>query len=273
MKEPLPIPQHLVGKLWFSEKPRLDRFHRHDELECNLVVSGKGAYLLNGRRVPLQKNSILWLFPEQEHLMLDQSDDFQIWVLVIKPQSLQLLCTDADTKPLLERNPSGSFVRHLNQSQITKLIALCEDIVQAIERPALFNVGLGYLFLSAWAAFQTASIMPLPNSVHPVVERIAKIIHAGQSADDLKSIANLVNMTPQTVSRLFKKQTGISLTEFRNRCRINRFLELYGHGHTHTMLECALQAGFGSYAQFYRVFVQIMNMTPAHYRKCLSDSH
>ena len=72
--------------------------------------------------------------------------------------------------------------------------------------------------------------------------------------DDLKTMAALVDLRAETISRLFKAQIGISLTTFRNRCRVDRFLEIYGHGHRHTILEAALEAGFGSYAQFYRIF-------------------
>ncbi len=266
MKTALTIPTEHVGKLWLSKKPRLDHFHQHDELECNIVVSGRGAYLVNGRRIPLEPNSLLWLFPEHEHLMLDQSEDFQIWVLVIKPGHLRQLCTDPDTQLLLQRASSGSFFRYVNQQQLKRLISLCEEVLQREKNAALFNAGLGYLLLSAWAAFNNGSSLPLPDAGHPAVERIARMVHSGQSADDLHAIAALVDRSPETVSRLFKKQTGITLTEFRNRCRINRFLELYGHGHTKTMLEAALEAGFGSYAQFYRVFLQIMEITPAGYR-------
>lgn len=89
MKETLPISQDLVGKLWFSEIPRLNRLHRHDELECNLIVSGQGAYLLRGHRVDLRPDTILWLFPEQEHVLLKyaQQYDLQISIHTWKSQS------------------------------------------------------------------------------------------------------------------------------------------------------------------------------------------
>ena len=89
----------------------------------------------------------------------------------------------------------------------------------------------------------------------------------GAEKDDLSQLAQSVGLTPEAVSRLFKNQTGINLSTFRNRCRLERFLALYGDGHTVTMLEAALAAGFGSYAQFYRVFCKMMRQTPAEYRR------
>ncbi|MEM8533997.1 MAG: helix-turn-helix transcriptional regulator [Chloroflexota bacterium] len=269
MKETLSISHPRIGMLRLQEMPRLDWFHKHDELECNLIVQGRGAYLVGEQRVDLQPNSILWLFPEQEHLMLDQTDDFKIWILVMKPDYLAQLCVDETSQTLLERKPTGSFLRHVSQPQFDQLLALCQTVADTQEKIACYNAGLGYLLMAAWSAFQEGSVVPLNAPIHPVIERIVKYIRTDQSPNDLETVAALVGLAPETVSRLFKRQMGISLTAFRNRCRVDRFLDLYGHGHTLTMLEAATMAGFGSYAQFYRVFVQVMKITPAAYRRQL----
>jgi AraC-like DNA-binding protein len=60
-------------------------------------------------------------------------------------------------------------------------------------------------------------------------------------------------VSPSHLSRIFKAQTGVSLTRFRNQRRLERFTALYGSGRRTTALAAALEAGFGSYAQFYRV--------------------
>ncbi|MGH7992300.1 MAG: helix-turn-helix domain-containing protein, partial [Limisphaerales bacterium] len=62
-------------------------------------------------------------------------------------------------------------------------------------------------------------------------------------------------------------QTGVALADFRNRQRIERFLQLYGTGQRLTMLNAALAAGFGSYPQFHRVFKRVLGCSPGHYRK------
>lgn len=269
MKETLSISHPFVGMLRLKEMPRLDWFHRHDELECNLIVQGSGAYLIGEQRVDLQPHSILWLFPEQEHLLLDQTDDFKIWILVMKPEYLAQLCVDEMSQTLLERNPTGSFLRHVSQPQFDQLRALCQTVADTHEKIAFYNAGLGYLLMSTWLAFQEGSIVPLNDPIHPAIDKIIKYIRMDQSPNDLETVADLVGLTTETVSRLFKSQMGISLTAFRNRCRVDRFLDLYGHGHALTMLEAATMAGFGSYAQFYRVFVQVMKITPATYRRQL----
>ena len=85
----------------------------------------------------------------------------------------------------------------------------------------------------------------------------------GYSRDDISVIANNVTgkyssesagVSPSHLSRLFKSQTGTSITRFRNQQRVQRFMFLYRDGRHTTALAAALEAGFGSYAQFYRVF-------------------
>ena len=67
----------------------------------------------------------------------------------------------------------------------------------------------------------------------------------------------------------FKQQTGIALVDFRNRQRVERFLGIYGTGQRLTMLQAAFEAGFGSYAQFHRVFKRVTGISPGEHRRKL----
>ncbi|HJP76441.1 MAG TPA: AraC family transcriptional regulator [Pseudonocardiaceae bacterium] len=81
--------------------------------------------------------------------------------------------------------------------------------------------------------------------------------------DDLTHLARTVGLSPGHLSRLFKAQTGVSLSRYRNQQRLHRFQLAYGNGDNITALSAALAAGFGSYAQFYRVFRQETGRTPS----------
>lgn len=277
MKEKLFLPQSYNGDLWLYNKERfLDLsyqsfLHRHDELELNLVTHGQGVYLLNSRKIEMVPNSILWLFPEQEHLLLEKSLDFEMWILVVKPGYLREICTDPNSLVLLEGDPGGNFCRGLTTNQFQKLAGLCKDTLPTKNDLALFNISVGYILLSAWAAYQTANNTGLEKNINPTVNKASKLIMGGMGKDDLQFLAREVGLSPSRLSRLFKRQMGISLTTFRNRCRVEHFLDLYGVGQTRTMLNSALEAGFGSYAQFYRVFRQIMGGNPSDYRRNLSN--
>jgi transcriptional regulator GlxA family with amidase domain len=57
---------------------------------------------------------------------------------------------------------------------------------------------------------------------------------------------------------------GLSLIEYRNRLRLDRVDAMLAKGRM-TLLQAALAAGFGSYAQFHRVFRGVRRMTPREF--------
>ena len=79
-----------------------------------------------------------------------------------------------------------------------------------------------------------------------------------------KQIAGKLDISLSRLARVFKAEMGMSLVEYRNRLRLDRFLVLLNRGRTN-LLEAALAAGFGSYAQFHRVFRALRHVTPRDY--------
>ena len=79
-----------------------------------------------------------------------------------------------------------------------------------------------------------------------------------------KEIAPKLGISTGRLARVFKTEMGMSLVEYRNRLLLDRFDRLLEGGGLN-LLEAALAAGFGSYAQFHRVFRAFRKMTPRAY--------
>ena len=79
-----------------------------------------------------------------------------------------------------------------------------------------------------------------------------------------KEIAAKLDISLSRLVRVFKGQMGMSLVAYRNRLRLERFSALLANGRT-TLLDAALAAGFGSYAQFHRVFRALGQGRPRDY--------
>lgn len=77
-------------------------------------------------------------------------------------------------------------------------------------------------------------------------------------------LARDLNISAGYLARVFKTEMGLSLVEYRNRLRIERFLRLVERGGGN-LYEAAIEAGFGSYAQFHRVFRRHVGTTPREY--------
>ena len=94
--------------------------HRHDELEFNLMTAGRAAYLLGERRYDLTRNTLVWLFPGQDHVLLDRSADHVMWIGLFKPALLNRpgisSHSDGGTAVLRESTPPGHFCRRLAEA-------------------------------------------------------------------------------------------------------------------------------------------------------------
>jgi AraC-like DNA-binding protein len=70
-------------------------------------------------------------------------------------------------------------------------------------------------------------------------------------------------MSVSHLSRLFAQELGQDLRDIRNRKRVERVIELLRGGHTKSLTEAALEAGFGSYSQFHRIYTRVMGLSPS----------
>jgi len=81
-----------------------------------------------------------------------------------------------------------------------------------------------------------------------------------------REIARQLQVSLGRLARAFDTEVGMSLVEYRNRLRLVRFDVLLAEGRTN-LFDAALAAGFGSYAQFHRVFRALRGMTPREHLK------
>ncbi|MFZ2876873.1 MAG: AraC family transcriptional regulator, partial [Enterococcus aquimarinus] len=101
----------------------------------------------------------------------------------------------------------------------------------------------------------------------PIIGRSIQYIqlHLG-TPFSLKQIAENSSMNPSYLSRLFKEETGISLTEYINQQRI-RAAKNYLQLDTTTITEVAFMVGYNDVNYFIKRFKKIVGLTPTQYRK------
>ena len=247
---------------WLASSRGLHPRHTHAELECNLVVAGRARYLVGTRRYDLAPGSLVWLFPEQDHVLVDQSAGLSMWIAVFTPR---LVRGCAAPEALRAGDPPGHFARTVAREECDDLATLLADIAEA--GAARANAGLGYLLHRAWAVFEAAASAPDEAAVHPAVQHAARVLR--EESATLPDLAARVGLSPSRLSRVFRRQTGVSITDFRNRQRVDRFLRIYGGGRT-TLTDAALRAGFGSYPQFHRVYTRLAGQPPHALRRAPS---
>jgi AraC-like DNA-binding protein len=119
------------------------------------------------------------------------------------------------------------------------------------------------------SAIERARSQPMTASVdrttakHPVVRKAVGMLASDPSLAG-KEMAAKLDISVSRLVRLFKAELGISLVEYRNRLRIDRFQILVDAGE-HNLVKVARASGFGSYAQFHRVFRAMHGTAPSDY--------
>jgi len=241
--------------------------HSHAELEFNLVLRGRAAYVVDDARYDLGRGSSIWLFPAQQHLLINQSPDFEMWIAVFRRQMVEQTCTNDCARPALAKLPDDPAPRVFAPDALDVLLKLV-DSARAVPNadPATFNAGLAFALLDAWNRHRAASPSEPVRRVHPAVERAARLLRDDAAPTTVHELAARVNMSPAHLSRLFKSQIGTTIGGFRNQQRLERFMRLRESGDAATLARTALDAGFGSYPQFYRVFKRLTGVGPAGLR-------
>ncbi len=71
-----------------------------------------------------------------------------------------------------------------------------------------------------------------------------------------KELSERLGLSVSRLARVFKRQMGVSIVEYRNRLRFERFFALVQEqgNRRPTLRQAARAAGFGSYAHFHRLF-------------------
>jgi len=105
--------------------------------------------------------------------------------------------------------------------------------------------------------------LSLPSSHGPLVARVLRALEQDLSLTGDRIAADC-RVSPGYLARTFKREMGLSLVEYRNRLRLERFFDsIQRQQDSGTLLRAALQAGFGSYAQFHRVYCRCVGCAPS----------
>jgi len=265
--------------------------HHHIELEMNLIVQGTVTYVVNERRFTYRPRTLLWLFPKQEHQIVDRSDDAKFFVAVFKPSLIARCCRTNAYRGL--RRPNNERDGVLNVLLEPASFDLIRKTMDSLMRGSLdpdvlnqeggfgveskfsfehgdpegLNAGLHHLLLLCWRSMRSGQVLGDGEALHPVVQRALNVLSEPECDHNLGELARICGASPAHLSRTFRRQIGIPLNRYRNSVRLSRFMEQYRKSGQKNLSEAVYASGFGSYAQFYKVFTQAYGCGP---RACLA---
>ena len=114
------------------------------------------------------------------------------------------------------------------------------------------------------------SVQPAPAPTRSVfVQNALEIIRQNYAMPtlSLNVIAETIHVSPSHLSRCFKAEVGIGISEYINRFRIERAEALFAIDQPNVKTVAA-RCGFESYTYFFRIFKRYTGMTPKEFCEC-----
>jgi len=241
MHDALVIPPNQNGFVMrLHDSAGLTQLHWHEELEFNLIVSGSAYYVIGSKRHLLTAGTLIWLFPRQEHLLVEYDDSFCMWVVVF-------------TEP----------VRMLALEDFDRLDELARIIHKTTGDADRFNLGISFLAAQGWHAFLHGEALEAGSDLSPLVVGALRIITRERGCITLPELAAQLNATPGWLSRSLHRELGITFTGYCQRTKMSQFCRLRKTHPGSSLTTLAYRAGFGSYAQFHRVYREAYGAPPS----------
>lgn len=236
-------------------------------LELWLVVAGRRELHVAGSVLRLREAMLCWLFPEVQHQTLYSSDDLLGW-RVVAATDVTDITDQAVGGPVLVSPGTATqpFVMRLHSSDVRWIYERLDELAHLPDNPAEFRVGLAHVLLRAWRLRSTAANAQPPASalVRQAVEMLKD--PAAQVSWSATALARALDISAGQLQRRFRAETGQTVTQYRLTVQLARYLDLCDDDHDLSITEAAHAAGFGSYAQFHRIFVRHMNTSPSRHR-------
>jgi AraC-like DNA-binding protein len=264
MEEILTLPPGQHGFVMeLHDNAGLPIMHRHAELEFNVITSGSAYYVVETRRVLVTAGTLIWLFPGQEHILVDYSENYTMWVGVFTDEVRSALVASPTRAELGRDDPGTVLSRQLAFHDYERVNELCRAVYATTGDPDRFNFGIAYLAVEAWHAYQHGRHLESGTDLSPIVASTVRLITRKGGCLKLSEAAEELNATPGWISRTFHREIGTAFTTYCNQVRLRRFEALRRRNPGLPLLQLAYGAGFGSYAQFYRVFTDMVGRCPS----------
>lgn len=240
------MPGRRRGQAWRYHPAYRRPRHFHAEPEVNLVVRGSATFAIGERSLQVQRGSVLWFPPGLDHYLVEASTDFDLFVVGFTPALLDAFAREHGSAPEFTRAP-----HRLRDGLISRCLEVLANAPNGPDDDAEHRL------LSVLGELTAASDAARPS----VGQRAAGLLLAMPNLNR-DALARKLASNRGDVSRHFRQDHGLSLSDFRNRVYVLRLLRLIETGQRN-LTRAALEAGFGSYSQCHRVVRSILGHAPS----------
>lgn len=245
----------------------MDASHHHNDVELNYVAEGAVTYVFAGRIVRVAAGETLAFWATAPHRMTERAAGTQMhWVTMPLAWALHNPGLSHFGRAMLE---GRTLLFPAGMSAATDLVRWETDLACGGERRAIalleLEAHLRRLMLGRRSEPAASSRRPTNKAL-----RMARFLAARfTDAVSVDDVARHVNLHPNYAMAVFKEAFGVGIVEYVTQHRVAHAQQLLA-ATDHSVLDIAMQSGFGSASRFYEAFRQVSGMTPLAYRRELS---
>ncbi len=222
--------------------------HFHDQPELNVVTRGVGRFRVGNTEVVLGAGQVIGFVPGCEHELVSASHDLELFAIGFEPDLVHAYRREEG-----EVLSFAGEATTVDEAELRTIRELCLSVDESRDRLALESQLLSV----------AATVARKPRHVS-LGWRVADAI-AGDPERTRDRLTQVLGSNRGDVSRALRRDVGTTLPVLKNRVRVLDFMRRADAGMS--MMTAARLAGFGSYAQCHRVFLQQFGHAPREFMR------
>ena len=251
-----------------SESGESVDFHYHEFCKLLLLVSGRGGYIVDGKRYLLSAGDIVLIGSRSVHKPeLSEGTAYERIIIYVSPEYLQKMSApDCDLLSLF--SGENGHVLRLKEQQRKAVFALVSNLERSLGRKGfgrtiLSQADLLHLLVELGRSMEdSAANLPRPSvPENRRVQEIMEYLDGNLSEEiDIDALAERFFISKYYMMRLFQKETGTTIYSYLTQKRLLKARELMDGGMRAT--ESCYACGFHSYSSFTRAYGKYFGTTP-----------
>lgn len=234
----------------------------YDKIELIYIEYGLVRVEIENKIVEISEDEIVFIPPLVQYSMkiVSKSKIIRVLVPIIFLSEFNSLLNE---KTLPTKMDDKSY----NRDCILKLLEILEDLIS--NEKILQNLSeKGFINLLVGSLISRYDLVPNKRQDIIFLDKTNKYIHDNYKTDiSIDEIAKEVGYNRTYFSRMFHTKIGITLRDYINNIRLQKFVERYSEQNMNKtkILDLIFDCGFGSVSTFYRVFNRFYKTTPSKY--------
>ena len=243
-----------------SHYPLMGKHHYHRFFEIYYFLNGDCKYFIDGHTYTLLPGDIIFIPENVIHRTMYTSTyerkllNFSLHFI---PDSV---AEKLDSMPYLYRNPG--IVKKVNGI----FDAIDKEYNEMDEHSEEMLVSLVKSLLVLLARSENKAVQSVGNTEF-VAETVKRISEEYQSEITLNAVAESFSVSPEHLSRTFKKETGFGFSEYLTLVRLQKAEQFLEEGKLKTVSEIAYACGFNDSNYFSDKFKKTHGMSPLKFRQ------